>query len=291
MSQVSKTPKVLSFGEVLWDVFDEDKKIGGAPFNFAAHLVKNGVSAALYSAIGQDALGEEALDRVKQLGVDAQYITLVDKETAVCLVTLNEGTPCYNIKENTAMDHIPFVNLTDTFDGLYFGTLAQRAEGSATTLKSLLKYNFSDVFVDINIRQHYYSAALLEQSLAAATIAKLSREELGALYETGICDEGSYREIACQLKAKYGKLRLIIITLDSDGAYVYDAIADKEYYSEKPACKVVSTVGAGDSFSATFFACVLQGEDIESALRKASRVSTFVVTQLGAIPDYPEGLI
>ena len=29
--------KLLSFGEVLWDVYPEDRFIGGAPLNFAAH--------------------------------------------------------------------------------------------------------------------------------------------------------------------------------------------------------------------------------------------------------------
>ena len=79
--------KVLSFGEVLWDVFPTEKKIGGAPFNFAAHLVKNGVDSALYSAVGRDELGKAARMALNKLGVEDRYVADVSAETGVCLVT------------------------------------------------------------------------------------------------------------------------------------------------------------------------------------------------------------
>ena len=31
---------VLSFGEILWDIYPDKKFLGGAPLNFAAHLKK-----------------------------------------------------------------------------------------------------------------------------------------------------------------------------------------------------------------------------------------------------------
>lgn len=284
--------RVVSFGEILWDVFESEKKIGGAPFNFAAHLVKNGVEASIYSAVGEDELGAEALEHVRQLQVGTEYISSVEQQTGVCLVTLQDGTPNYNIKLGTAMDAIPFVPLKEEFDGLYFGSLAQRGAVSAASLQQLLsQYSFRHVFFDVNIRQHYYGKEVLERSIGQCTILKISREEMGVLQETGICHADGYEAISRDLKEKYPHLQMIIITLDADGAFVYDCQKDEGYYSEKPSCKVVSTVGAGDSFSATFFASVLQGASIPKALERASKVSTFVVTQLGAIPDYPPHLL
>jgi fructokinase len=32
--------RVISIGEVLWDVLEDKEHLGGAPFNFAAHLKK-----------------------------------------------------------------------------------------------------------------------------------------------------------------------------------------------------------------------------------------------------------
>ena len=282
--------KVLCFGEVLWDVFATEKKIGGAPFNFAAHLVKNGVPAAVYSAVGQDELGAEALQAVRALQVDENCIATVTEETAVCLVTLQNGMPDYNIKLGTAMDAIPVMPLTEPYDGLYYGTLAQRDPRSASALQTLLSDGkFQHVFCDVNIRQRYYSREVLDRSIGSCTILKLSREEIGVLSETCISTAQGNEAIARDLCAKYPNLQTVIITLDADGAYVYDGARD--YYAPKPNCTVVSTVGAGDSFSATFFASVLQGKSVEEALLRASRVSAFVVTELGAIPDYPADLL
>ena len=53
--------KVLSFGEILWDIYPDKKYIGGAPFNFAAHLAKHGEEIYMLSCLGKDGLGEEAL--------------------------------------------------------------------------------------------------------------------------------------------------------------------------------------------------------------------------------------
>ena len=54
--------KVLSFGEILWDVYNDKKCIGGAPLNFAAHIAKHGDEAFMLSSIGKDSLGDETLD-------------------------------------------------------------------------------------------------------------------------------------------------------------------------------------------------------------------------------------
>ena len=63
--------KLISFGEVLWDIYPDGKCIGGAPFNFAAHAARLGEEAYLLSAVGKDALGEETLAAVRAAGARA----------------------------------------------------------------------------------------------------------------------------------------------------------------------------------------------------------------------------
>ena len=53
---------------------------------------------------------------------------------------------------------------------------------------------------------------------------------------------------------------------------------------------VADTVGAGDSFTATFVARMLQGKSIREAHENAVQVSAFVCTQNGAMPELPENL-
>ena len=41
--------KVICFGEVLWDIFPEGEKIGGAPLNVALRLKALGISSVIVS--------------------------------------------------------------------------------------------------------------------------------------------------------------------------------------------------------------------------------------------------
>ena len=284
--------KVLSFGEILWDIFPDEQKMGGAPLNFAAHLVKNGVDTAIYSSVGDDELGKSARENVSALGIDTSYVATVPNETGVCLVSFDGDTPIYVIKADTALDNIAYMPIDETFDGFYFGTLAQRSENTRETLTKLLENNeFGEIFFDINIRQKYYTKEIVDFSLKKATVFKVSREEIGVLKELGISKKQDFSELCKDLCEKYDNLKLVIITLDKDGSLVYQKSSQKVYYSDKPKSKVVSTVGAGDSFSACFFANYLRGETIKNCLEKATKVSDFVVTKIQAIPDYPQGLL
>ena len=85
--------------------------------------------------------------------------------------------------------------------------------------------------------------------------------------------------------ADYPNIRLCLVTLDSDGALVYDTATGKTYRREAKPVEVVSSVGAGDSFGAAFLATYLRAGDVETALQKAVEVSAFVVAHKEAVPQ------
>ena len=58
---------VLSFGEVLWDVYEDKRVIGGAALNFAAHLAKHGENVSMLSSVGRDEEGSEAIKLMKKM--------------------------------------------------------------------------------------------------------------------------------------------------------------------------------------------------------------------------------
>ncbi len=278
---------ITVFGEILWDIFGDDKKIGGAPFNFGAHFTKLGGCANVVSAVGDDELGKKALLAVNELGLSTDSIAVLEKPTGYCQVTLNNGTPSYELVKNVAYDFIPRPDEKYySADALYIGTLAQRSTASQRTADSLLSGNFKEVFFDINIRQNFYTKELIDKVLKRTTIFKISREEIGVLDLSG-----TNEEICEKLSEKYDNIKLIIVTLDCDGAFVFDCTSKEYTYSEKPNGKVVSTVGAGDSFSSCFLYNYLNGASIKECLTRASALSGYVVSQLGAIPDYPDELL
>lgn len=282
--------KILSFGEILFDVYGDSANLGGAPLNFCAHAVRAGAEASMLSAVGNDDFGSNALSQVAGYGIDTRHTAVLsDKMTGKCLVTLNEqGVPSYNLLEDVAYDHIPVPQLNgESFDVFYFGTLALRSDDNRNTVETLLSRNVAkDVFVDINIRPPFYSDESILLALKHATLLKISDEELPVVAKV-ILGEGEHdpESVIFAIKERFSNVKLLILTCGAEGSVAYDMKTGEVSRCDAVKTKVVSTVGAGDSFCATFIVNYLQGVDTMTALQKASRISAWVVSQEGAIPD------
>ena len=61
---------IVGLGEVLWDVFRDGPRFGGAPANFACHARALGGAVAMVSAVGPDSdpLSDQALDILRTEG-------------------------------------------------------------------------------------------------------------------------------------------------------------------------------------------------------------------------------
>lgn len=281
--------RILSFGEILFDIRDGSACLGGAPLNFCAHAVRAGAAAAVLSAVGRDDYGRDALAQISGYGIDTRYTAVLDdKITGRCLVTLNDaGVPKYDLMEGVAYDFIPVPDIAGQYDVLYFGTLALRSAHNKATLAALLEQNIArDVFVDMNIRPPFYSDESILMGLKHATMLKISDEELPVIAKA-ILGEGAHSAdaVAAYIAEHFPNVKLLILTCGADGSAAYDLKTGDVYRCDAVKAKVVSTVGAGDSFCATFIVNFLQGVDTMTALEKASRVSAWVVSQEGAIPD------
>ena len=284
---------VIGMGEALWDCLPEGRKIGGAPANFAYHAAQFGLQSVAVSAVGHDALGQEILDTFSQKGL-SYYLPQVSFPTGTVQVTLDEqGVPQYDICENVAWDNIPY---TDELDALArqtravcFGSLAQRNEVSRKTIRRFLTTmpqtgDTLRVF-DINLRQHFYSKDILEESFRLCNVLKINDEELVIVHRM-FGYEGLHEEDTCKKLISDFGLKLLILTCGTNGSYVFDK--DAVSFMPTPKVKVADTVGAGDSFTGSFVAQLLLGKTVREAHETAVRVSAFVCTQNGAMPQLPE---
>jgi len=284
---------IVGMGEALWDCLPEGRKFGGAPANFAYHVGQFGWHTVVVSAVGNDTLGDEIMEIVKNVKLDNQ-IARVAQPTGTVQVTLSgEGIPAYEICENVAWDNIPWTDeleaLAKRTKAVCFGSLAQRNAVSRNTILRFLGTMDHDTerIYDINLRQSFYSLEVIEESLRRATILKLNEEEIEVV-KALLQMEGEPEEFCRKLIERYEPLKMVILTCGAVGSYVFTS--DKTSYVATPKVKVADTVGAGDSFTATFVAQILKGEPIEEAHKKAVAVSAFVCTQNGAMPVIPEEL-
>ena len=284
---------VIGLGEALWDMLPEGKKLGGAPANFAYHVRQFGLEGIAVSAIGHDTLGEEIVEdfEAHQLPYN---LSRVDFPTGTVQVTLDQkGVPQYEIKTGVAWDNIPFTDdlraLAKDCKAVCFGSLAQRSEVSRATIGAFLDTVPEDCLkvFDINLRQNFYNAEVLEESFRRCDILKINDEELDIVARM-FDYAGLDLEDKCRTIMKDYGLRMLILTCGTNGSSIfYDGGMS---FLETPKVEVADTVGAGDSFTGAFIGSLLQGKTVPEAHRTAVKVSAFVCTQKGAMPLVPETL-
>src|SRR5680860_180992 len=61
--------KIVAFGEVVWDILPNGKVLGGTPSNIVFRCNSFNEEGFLLSRIGDDELGHDALNRLKELGI------------------------------------------------------------------------------------------------------------------------------------------------------------------------------------------------------------------------------
>lgn len=286
--------RIVGFGEALWDVFPEGRKIGGAPANFAYHVAQWGLDSCAVSAIGNDELGDDIVRKFDENGLNYR-LERVGFPTGTVQVTLDENkVPSYNIMEGVAWDNIPMTPeleaLARDCRAVCFGSLAQRSAVSRATINAFIDMMPEDSLkiFDINLRQHYYTEEIICDSMKKADILKINDEEILVVAQLLDVTEKSEREICKVLLDKFD-LRMVILTCGDRGSYVLTR--DESSWVDTPKVSVVSTVGAGDSFTGTFIASILLGKTLRQAHEAAVKVSAYVCTCQGAMPAIPKDLL
>ncbi|MBP5713424.1 MAG: carbohydrate kinase [Prevotella sp.] len=286
---------IVGLGEALWDVLPEGKKLGGAPANFAYHAGQFGLDTIAISALGEDALAEETIEALKEHGLN-YLMPRVPYPTGTVQVTLAEGgIPTYEIKEGVAWDNIPYTDemaeIAKNARAVCFGSLAQRNKVSRENIRKFLADTPADCLkiCDINLRQQFYSKEVLEDSFQLCNILKINDEELVVVNRMFGYDGLDMRQTCEKMVQDYG-LKMLVLTCGTNGSYVFtdDGLTS---FQDTPKVEVADTVGAGDSFTGSFCACILNGKPVQEAHKTAVQISAFVCTQNGAMPTIPKEFI
>ena len=280
---------------MLWDVFPDGEHFGGAPANVAVHAAGLGAAAVMISAVGTDARGDAALERLAGSGVDCAAVArLADHPTGVVRVSVDPaGLPSYDIAAGSAWDCVPWSPAVEQAarraDAICFGSLAQRSPLSRETIRRAVTSTRESAWrlFDVNLRQAYYDAAVLVESLELANAIKLNIEELPIVARLCAIAPGPPTKQLRALCERFA-LRLAALTRGSAGSLLVSRSG--AWGAPAPHVKVVDTVGAGDAFSAALLLGVLAGRPMDEVNRRANAVAAFVCSQPGATPALPASL-
>ena len=280
---------ITSIGEILFDIYPNHKRLGGAPLNFIYHVKKLTDNGNIISRVGKDVLGNKAVNDLKHSGLSFDYIQHDNLHpTGMAIVHLDDsGIPNFKIDTDSAYDFIEMNDenenliIADT-DCLYFGTLAQRSELSRKTIQSFfnrgLKY-----FADLNLRQNYYDEEILSASLKAADFIKVNYEEMHILNDIILQSEYHTEKVAYELMEKF-EINMIAVTRGKDGSSIFEN--GKRYDHSNVDVKVVDTTGAGDAFAAVLCVGYLHGLEIPYINKLANDFASEICQFEGALPKY-----
>jgi fructokinase len=287
---------IAGIGEVLWDVYPDAARFGGAPANFACHAAALGAEAWMASTVGVDELGDRALDALEGAGVECGTVERDgEHDTGQVLVTLDSsGHASYKFADDSAWDHVEWSaaleSLAGRCDAVCFGTLGQRSPISRATIQRFVGATPQQALrmFDVNLRQQFFDRRTIDASLQVASAVKLNEEELPKVAELCEIYASTPRHMLRELVERYD-LRLAALTCGVGGALLI--ARDEESTCPAVPTKVVDTVGAGDAFTATLVPDFLREMPLAEVNRHANAVASFVCSQPGAVVKLPDYLV
>jgi len=287
-------PKVLGIGEILWDLLPAGARMGGAPTNFSCHAAALGANATVISCVGADVSGKSLLACLGEFGVATDGVSEdPGHPTGTVEVSLgSDGQPEYNICRDVAWDHLKvtpgLLGMAAAADAVCFGTLGQRSAVSRQTIRHLVAATRTDAVrvFDVNLRQDYFTADVIHESLQLANVLKLSDSELPVLAQ--LLDlEGSVDKQLQTLFVRY-ELAWIVYTRGAEGSILCSEL-EWQIHRGVPTT-VRDTIGAGDSFTAAVTMGLLSGWSAAKISEIANEVAAHVCSCTGAVPVLPAHL-
>lgn len=295
MGPIVAETRCVAWGEVLWDLFPDGRRLGGAPANVAYHLAALGARASLVSRVGDDEPGQAARGGLAaaSVGVAAIQIDPV-RSTGAVGVELVGGEARYRFHPDGAWEHIEFDDPAraevTAASALCFGTLAQRRPSARAALDAALAAARDAAstrgapFVavcDLNLRPGDNDLDLVRWAIGAADVVKINEREQAELARLFDQRDPIARLIgdmgATAVAVTRGERGCRLVTRGADG------VVDVEH-GGVPAEPGGDTVGCGDALTAVLTVGMLGGAPPGRIAAAACRYAAFVAGCRGAMP-------
>ncbi len=277
--------RVTAIGEILYDIYPDQKRLGGAPFNFIYHVWKLLGNANFISSVGNDEYGKELIVHLTRIGFPAEHIT-IDKNhpTGTVLVTLDENrSPHFTMSGLNCFDYFALNNkslilIEEKTDLLYFGTFGQRNDAARKTIQSTFGKNIK-YFCDLNLRHEFFSKEMIEESLRTSNVVKINESELAALSSYFNLTNETYAALIRLMEIF--EIDLLAVTLGKDGAIISDGKSIDQYKTEP--FEVIDTLGAGDAYSSILCIGYLFNMEIKKINSVANQFALEICMTPGAL--------
>lgn len=279
--------KIVAFGEIVWDILPEGKTLGGTPLNIVFRCNSFGEKGYLLSRLGYDNSGDEALDRLEDLGISHENVQIDDEfPTGTVNVSFNDKDEAkYEVVLDVAFDHIEFsakaLKLARSADCLFYGLLPLRFGISRNTIRELIRESPDSIhFFDLKLSEHFFDKKVIENLLCNSDIVRIKEKEISFLIRELGMKESDLEGFSKQLAEKY-KIDIILVTRGSKGVFARHNLQGN-FVDSGYKIKVEDNIGSGMAFCAAFLNYFLKGKSIQQALEFGNAAGALNATKRGA---------
>jgi len=279
--------KIVAFGEVVWDVLPNERILGGTPLNMVFRCNSFGEEGFLLSRLGYDNSGDEALNKLAELGISDKNIQIDDEfPTGTVNITFDETKESlYEVMLDVAFDHIEFsadaLKLARNADCLFYGLLPQRFGISKNTIRELIKESPNSIhFFDLKLFDHFFDKSVVENLLLGSNIVRIKEKEISFLIKELGMKPGDLKSFGKELAKKYN-LDIILVTRGNNGVFAFHP-KEGVFFDSGYEIVRVDNIGSGMSFSAAFIHYYLHHKSIQEALNFGNAAGALNTTKRGA---------
>ncbi|MGQ9470898.1 MAG: carbohydrate kinase family protein [Candidatus Aminicenantales bacterium] len=291
-TQSARSP-IVGIGEILWDMFPDGPRLGGAPANCAYYASQLGQEGVIVSQVGEDLEGKKILSCLQAANLTTDYLSFDSKHpTGQALVQVDKaGKPTFEILREAAWDYLNLNsktrNLASQAKAVVFGSLAQRSPISKRAICEFLTLTRKECWriFDVNLRAPYYRAEEVADLVSKANVLKMNEEEMRIISHIFNKSEAKLKDYLFDAFP----LEVIVITRGPEGSEIFSR--SEAVRTKAPIVKVADTVGAGDAFTAAVAVGLLHQKSLVEIGYKANQIATFVCSQKGAWVALPPEIL
>lgn len=273
------TYEILCAGELLIDFISETytdtlnttttfrQFLGGSAANLCSNMTILGNRTKLVASVGNDAMGQLAIETMKNKGVDCTHLVILDNvPTTLILVTRSKVSPDFQPYRSADIQILPTqfsddsLKNTKIFHTTCFALSQPPAQNSILDAAKKAASYGTQLSIDLNYAfkiwpNRQVAQAIVQQYCALGALVKVSEVDWQRLYPNIPIDPIQVLEFFLKLGAKQ-----VCLTLGAKGCYVADKA--NMYFVEAEKLEVVDATGAGDAFWAGYLTAWLDGHSI-----------------------------
>ena len=278
--------RIACIGDNCVDYYDATGEafFGGNPVNVAVYIKRLGLDASYFGAVGNDDFGRRMLEALNGRGVDTSHVQVVNGDTALTHVSLENGDRIFGDYDEGVMASFALQDMD--FDSIKKHDLA------VTGLWGHCEYDLK------KIREMGVTTAFDCSDRPDDPAARIARKNADILFfsddqsEDSVLEE-KIKQLALEtdmtesddnIKAGNRERRtgpeLVVATRGDKGSLAFDG---KRFVRQGIIpCHIADTMGAGDSFIAGFLTAWLERRPLEECMKKGTENSAVTLGYAGA---------